>query len=152
MSTNKLSAIADLLEKKRILLLDIERISAVALDDNDLPSGVAGRAKVIEEIELLDAKVENLIIACEKEHKNIRMALKNSCNRSELSQDLLPLFDSAQQNFSILNRIKTLSDEMINRMDKGYITVKNNIKINNQKTKITKYFSNEKVKIFRERG
>ncbi len=152
MSTGNLSAIAELLEKKRLLLLDMEQFSAVAVDKNDIATALDGRAKVIAEIDLLDTETERLIATCEKEHKDIRKALKNSCNRGDLAQALLPIFDAAQLNFSILNRIKTLSDEMTKKMDKGFVAVKNNIKLNNQKTKITKYFSNEKVKIFRERG
>ncbi len=152
MDSQNISSILQLLQDKNKLLCELQRCSDDGLRDNTIAEAVAQRAEIISSIDKIDKAVEKQIVGSDRECRLVRKALKNSCNRNDLSTALSPIFDAAQQNFIVLNRIKTLSDEMMRRMTIDHDAVKKNLKKNNQKPKIAKYFPNEKIGTLRERG
>ncbi len=154
MKSKNLAEISELLSEKQGLLSELlKRSSDYGWETvQALTEWVEGRTEVIDSIDILDKKIESIVTICEKKYPKIRNALNNSCNRGELCSELLPIFDTTQQNYTILNRIKTISDEVMIRIEKMQNEVREGIKQNNQKTKIVKYFPNEKIEIFRERG
>ncbi len=154
MKNDNVSAVAEILSEKQVLLCELlKRSSDCSWDSTqELTTWVESRAEIIKDIDILDQKIESCVALCENEYPSIRKALNNSCNRGELCDELKTIFDATQHNFSILNRVKSISDEVMERINKMQDSVKDGIKQNNQKTKVVKYFPNEKIGIFRERG
>lgn len=68
-------------------------------------------------------------------------ALKNRCNRSELSEDLKAIFDKTQSVFSVIQRIKMIEEMLMNRLVTNKAEIEKKIKAVSIAPKVTQYLN-----------
>ncbi len=142
----------ELLQKKGELISRFEKLTNEALGGGYevVAQIIADRGEVINEADEIQVKIDKLGESYHDE-KSLREALINSCNRSELSEELKLIFDAAQQNFAIINRASKLNEELMVVLKMGGDEVRENLKLNTQIPKIVKFFQHSDKRILSER-
>ncbi len=139
--------ITELLGEKQRLFLQYEAFTAKALNQKPqvLMDAVKKRASVIEDIIAVDKSIATLIGLEADKGELIATAIQNSCNRSDLPAELLPVFDAAQNVYTVVNRVRSHDDELYEQLKKERADIVNGLKNANQKPKISKYLPKSSV-------
>ncbi len=151
--TNKtIVEIIEFLEKKGELLKKFEVLTHEAIDAGlkSFDNMLIERSKVISEANEVQSRIDRLTEGYHSPDA-MRAALFNRCDRSELSEELLPIFDTAQKNFAVINRAIKFNDELIAVVKTNGDEVRENLKINAQIPKIAKFFQHSERGVLRER-
>ena len=134
--------IVTLLKEKNQLLQKVEEISSkMVMDDIDeLMKLDEERMGVIEELKKLDEHVK-LIYENSPQADSISRAITNKEDVVNVSEELLPIYESSQANFKIIARLQSFQDEYAQHLDKLRKDILKEIKGNEKSGKVAKYLN-----------
>ncbi len=109
--------LCEMLAKKNDIFLQYEKDTDALLscEIEDIEVYIKKRSNLSEEVDRIDAALDKLADSC-ADSKAIRQALKNQCGRNQIPLELRPVFDSAQQIFSIIHRIQRMESRAEERI------------------------------------
>ncbi|MBR5486076.1 MAG: hypothetical protein IKV41_06145 [Oscillospiraceae bacterium] len=91
------------------------------------------RQGIIDQIQALDKKIELILLNFEKEYAaQIVQALKVACSRSELPEELLPVFDASQKICAYAHRAQRAEYIMADRIESEMENLSEKIKQTNR--------------------
>ncbi len=152
MTNDTIIEINKLLEKKGELFKRFEVLTHEAIDAGltSFADMLIERSAIIVEANEIQSRIDRLTEGYHNPDA-MRAALFNRCDRSRLNEELLPIFDTAQRNFSVINRAIKFNDELIAVVKTNGDEVRENLKINAQIPKIAKFFQHTERGVLRER-
>ncbi len=152
MTNESISKILVLLQKKGAVLSRFETVTHDALSGGKekIAQTISARVEIINEADIIQAEIDRLT-DCYHDADSLRAALINSCERARLSDELKPVFDSAQQNYAIINRASKSNDQLVALLKASSNEIRENLKQSTQIPKIAKFFQLSNKPLFRER-
>lgn len=110
--------ICALLKEKREALAEFERHSEEMLrcDSAKLEEHVEARQRIIGRVGEIDRRIEERCVQAKEGETPLREALLNRGQRDALSDGLGRVYDEAQLNFAILNRLRSIDRQVLARM------------------------------------
>lgn len=137
--TKKIAEIYDKLVKKERMFSDYEAITKKMLicEFEEMSSLTEKRFEISQEIDKLDSEI---LILCEGDSL-LRSAVRNSCNRDEVPEEMCGIFDQSQKIFAIINRIRNDELEIIQRLEINKLKIKEKIKATKGTHQIVNYLN-----------
>lgn len=113
-----MNELCEMLAKKKEIFLQYEKDTDALLscEIEEVEAHIKNREKLSEEVDRIDAALDRLAADSAENQTVVRQALKNQCGRNQLPAALWPVFDSAQQIFSIMHRIQQIESRAEERI------------------------------------
>ena len=128
--------------KKSNLFEKYEKLTEQMLDEDfsKYDKLLKNREKIKNEISEIDKTISGIIENIDNK-ENIINAIKNSCNRSDVQEHLLEIFDMSQNTFSIISRIVEMENQLFDVMEKEKNKIENDLKNLNKENKANPYIN-----------
>ena len=110
-------SIEALLQEKKTAFLAYEQATDGLIMSNadTAPAFMQRRQELMDQISEIDDRIAALCFDAD-DGKLIALAVKNKCDRAQLPKEICPLFDLAQQIFAVINRIRQMEPQALDRM------------------------------------
>ena len=118
------------LQEKTRLLSEVEKIteSMAVVPQEELLSCTEKRGKLVDEIKLLDDKLREFASM----NNEVRSVLNNTCEKSDLTEELSKIYVEVLSVNAVLNRINSNDDVIKNRIEYEKEKILNKIQTFNQ--------------------
>lgn len=133
-----------LLQKKRELFLEYEKetMEIAAGSEDDIEKHMENRIRLQSEIDENSGRLEQLCESADEPEK-LLAAVKSSCTREELSEELQEIFELSMQVRSVVNRIQMTEPQAMGRLESVRDEALKKIKEMNQSSqaKASRYYN-----------
>lgn len=105
-----ITELCEMLAKKKDIFLQYEKDTQALLscEVDDIETYMKSRKRLSGEVDRIDAALDRLAADNAENQTAIRRALKNHCGRNQIPAELRPVFDSSQQIFAVVHRIRQI--------------------------------------------
>lgn len=134
--------ICSLMEQKKHMfeLYEIATDSILDCETENIENYIIKRTELAIDIDRVSYNINN-IVQSSTNSCDIVNAIFNKCSRGDLPQVITPIFDKAQEIFSIINRISNKNKALLVYMENTKQSFREKIKENNFAPKINSYLN-----------
>ncbi len=113
-----INELCEMLARKKDIFLQYEKDTEALLscEADEIEAHMKSRKRLSGEVDRIDAALDRLAADGAENQTAVRQALKNHCGRSQIPAELRPVFDSAQQIFTVIHRIRRMESRAEERI------------------------------------